>query len=154
MLSAAAAAFVLTGCNRAVDKTFASYDFPVQMVSSDLDGSFTLRAWGKARTKKQALEQARKNAVREIIFKGVPGTGDHNKRPLLTGVNDAEKYEAYFNAFFKDYGPYREFTSTRDEKLLSHTKSESDIVENWSAVVRVDRARLKAKLIADGIINP
>lgn len=71
-------------------------------------------------------------------------------------VNARQKYEAYFNNFFKDGGEYRNFVSMLDEqwenKLMRERKEGIGTVTH-SAVVRVKRAQLKEKLIADGIIK-
>lgn len=160
---AIAAAFMLSGCKTPmkIDSSYARSNFEVTCLGTDLDGSQTLRAFGKGKDKKQAMEQARKNAVRAVIFKGITaGTGECNKRPLITEVNAEEKYEAYFNKFFKDGGEYKNFTSLQDEKFStsashltsSRIKAADSTLENWGVVVRVDRAGLKAKLIEDSII--
>lgn len=138
-----------------VDSVYAYSNFDVECLGTDLDGSQTLRAWGKGKDKSQAIEQARKNAVRAVIFKGInAGTGECNKRPLVNEVNAEEKYEAYWNRFFADGGIYKQFTSLGDEKRLSRQKSADKSMENWGVVVRVDRAALKERLIADDVINP
>lgn len=138
-----------------VGTTYATANFGVECLATDLDGSQTLRAWGKGKNKSQAMETAKKNAVRAVIFDGITaGTGECNKRPLIFEVNAAEKYESYFNAFFADGGEYKSFTSMTDEKRTSRVKSADKQIENWGVVVRVDRAALRQRLIDDGIIKP
>lgn len=157
------AAATLSGCKTPmkIDSTYARSNFDVTCLGTDLDGTQTLRAFGKGKDKKQAMEQARKNAVRAVIFKGITsGTGECNKRPLINEVNAEEKYETYFNKFFKDGGEYQKYTSLQDEKFStgsehltsSRIKAADSTLENWGVVVRVDRAGLKAKLIEDSII--
>lgn len=41
-----------------------------------------------------------------------------------------------------------------DEKRTSRLKSSDKSIENWGVVVRVNRAALKDRMIADGIIEP
>ncbi len=145
-----------TGCKtpKSIDSTYAYNSFETQCLGTDLDGSQTLRAWGKGRDKAQAIEQARKNAVRDVIFKGiVSGTGECNKKPLLNEVNAAEKYEAYFDRFFADGGIYKSFTSLGDEKRLSQQKSADNSMDNYGVVVRVNRAALRQRLIDDGVLK-
>lgn len=147
----------LQGCKTPtrIDSVYAYSNFEVECLGTDLDGSQTLRAWGKGKNKAQAIEQARKNAVRAVLFKGITaGTGECNKRPLVNEVNAEEKYEAYFNRFFADGGIYKQFTSLGDEKRNSRQKSADNSMENWGVVVRVDRAALRQRLIDDDVINP
>lgn len=146
-----------TGCKtpRTVDSTYAYTNHEVECLGTDLDGTQTLRAWGKGKNKAQAMETAKKNALRAVMFRGITaGTSECNKKPLITEVNAEEKYEDYFNRFFADGGIYKQFTSMTDEKRLSRQKSADNSIENWGIVVRVDRAALKKRLISDNVINP
>lgn len=147
---------LMYGCKtpHVVDSVYAYGQHQVECLGVDLDGSQTLRAWGKGKNRAQAIETAKKNAVRAVIFKGIPGTGECNKRPLVTEVNAEEKYESYFNRFFADGGIYKQFVSMEDEKRNSRQKSADASIENWGVVVRVNRAALRQRLIEDDVINP
>lgn len=147
----------MCGCKtpQQIDRTFAGKTFEVECMGTDLDGSQTLRSWGTGKNKSQAMETAKKNAVRSVIFKGIAsGSADCNRKPLIFDVNAQEKYESYFNRFFADGGPYKEYTSMVDEKRHSRVKSANNSIETWGVVVRVDRAGLRQRLIEDGIIKP
>ena len=113
-----------------------------------------LRTWGKGTNKAAAIEQARKNALRDVIFKGIQdGSGDCNKRPLITEVNAEEKYEYYFNQFFAEGGAYQKYV-VADEKKTSRIAAKAQSLEQWSVVVSVDRTALRQRLIDDEIIKP
>ena len=45
------------------------YTIESECLGSELDGSITLRAWGTGRNRFDAVDQAKKNALREVIFK-------------------------------------------------------------------------------------
>lgn len=150
------AAFAVCGCktSQRVDDTLAHSTFEVSCLGVDHDGSQTLRAFGKGKDKKQAMETAKKNALRAVIFKGITaGSGECNKRPLVTAVNAEQRYESYFNEFFRDGGEYKNYVSSTDEKQNSRIKAANTALENWGIVVRVDRAALRQKLIDDDIIK-
>ena len=147
----------LAGCKtpQVIDSTYAGSTFTIECMGTDLDGSQTLRSWGTGKNKAQAMENAKKNAVRAVLFEGInAGTGDCNRKPLIFEVNAEEKYEQYFNRFFADGGAYKAFTSMTDEKRTSRLKSTNSAIESWGIVVRVDRAALRQRLIDDGIIKP
>ena len=123
----------------------------------ELDGSQTLKAWGNGRNRADAVEQAKKNAVRDVIFKGIiEGKQDCNQKPIVFEINAQEKYEDYFNAFFADGGEYKNFISLKDERIFDKIsrdrKKTSESVTN-GIVIRVLRAELKKKLITDSIIK-
>ncbi|MES2812837.1 MAG: hypothetical protein V4670_10250 [Bacteroidota bacterium] len=146
----------LTSIN-AQKKIAGNYGYKTECMGVELDGSVTLKAWGNGRNRADAVEQAKKNAVRDVIFKSIlEGKQDCPKKPLITEVNAEEKYEDYFNKFFADGGEFKNFISLKDErigeKISRDRKKARESVTN-GLVVRVLRSELKSKLIADGIIK-
>lgn len=138
-------------------KTAGYYTYKTECLGVELDGSQTLKAWGNGKNRADAVEQAKKNAVRDVIFRGIlEGKQDCNQKPILFEINAQEKYEDYFNAFFADGGEYKNFISLKDERIFDKIsrdkKKTSESVTN-GIVVRVLRAELKKKLITDSIIK-
>jgi hypothetical protein len=134
------------------------YPTETECLGVELDGSQTLKAWGVGRYWKDAAEQAKKNAVHDVLFKGrFTGSKDCHAQPLLFEVNAREKHEAYFNAFFRDGGEYAGYVSLKDERIprraLRKPVSRNKDQSKFSVVVRVKRSELKEKLISDGIIK-
>lgn len=122
------------------------------------DGTQTLLTWGQGRNRFDAVEQAKKNAVRDVIFKGINyGKGSCKVRPIVSEVNAEQKYEDYFVKFFADKGPYLSFVSMKDEhiddKITRDRQGASKDVTN-SVVVMVNRYALKQKLIENNILKP
>ena len=121
----------------------------------ELDGSETLRAWGRGKNRTDAIEQAKKNAVRDVLFKGVvAGSRECSVRPLITEVNAQERYASYFNDFFRDGGEYLKYVSMEDKKTNSNTKASNKTQISYSTTVRVLRSQLQQKLIEDKILKP
>ena len=126
----------------------------VRCMGVELDGSQTLRVQGYGRNRLDAKEQAKKNAVWAVIFDGIrEGTGGCNMRPLVTEVNAKERYEDYFNLFFADDGPYKEYVSLKDTKYRSGGRSKDKLGYAYDLTIRVLRAQLKERLKADRIID-
>ena len=146
----------LSSCNN-LRQVSANYDYKTECAGVEGDGSQTLIAWGNGRNRFDAIEQAKKNAVRDVIFKGISdGKDGCNKRPVLGEVNARQKYEDYFNAFFTDEGKYLNFISLKDEridlKLIRDRKAGRKSISH-SIVVRVDRPGLKQQFIKDKILK-
>lgn len=138
-----------------IDGSMAYATFETECLGVGLDGTQTLRAWGTGKNQADATEQAKKNALRDVIFKGIrSGSAECNQRPLIFEVNAQEKYEYYFNAFFTDGGEYTNYVNLGNEKKTSKIKASNKTQENWGVVVRVNRAELRNKLVQDGIIKP
>jgi hypothetical protein len=138
-------------------KVNGNYNYKTSCVDVESDGSQTLLAWGKGRNRSDAVEQAKKNAVSDILFVGIlNGNSVCTKRPLLPEVNAREHYEDYFNAFFRDGGDFMKYVSLKDERIGDHIlrdRKRSSNGVNLSVVVRVLVPELKAKLKKDGILK-
>jgi hypothetical protein len=147
---------IFAGC-ATKNNVAANYSYKTECLGIELDGSQTLKAWGKGGNRIDATEQAKKNAVRDVLFKGViDGKSECSQIPVVAEVNAQMKYEDYFNKFFADGGEYLNFISLKDErigqKLGRDSKRSEDEVVN-SVVVRVLRSDLKKKMMNDGIIK-
>ena len=146
---------IYSGCN--LYDISSSYSYKTECFGTELDGSQTVKAWGTGRNRFDAVEQAKKNAVNDIIFKGINnGEQSCQMRPLIIEVQAREKYEDYFNVFFADDGKYLEFVSLKDERILQ--KISRDWVKSREGVtngimLRVLRSDLKQQLFEDKIIN-
>jgi len=148
-------AFILS-CNTS-NKLGAHYSYETECMGSELDGSYTLKAWGSGRNIVDAREQARKQAVRDVIFKGISkGKSDCQIRPILYEVNAYDKYRDYFNRFFADHGAFEKFVNYKDKRTGSSakTRQRTDAEVKYGVVVRVKYAELREKLIQDNILKP
>ena len=141
----------------AQDKLGGNYNYETECYGAELDGSITVKAWGNGRNRSDAVEQAKKNAVRDVIFKGIQnGKSDCSRSPILLEPNAQERYQDYFFKFFADNGVYKNFISLKDERIFDKVKRDKkkarESVTN-GLVVRVLVYDIKKKLIEDGIIK-
>lgn len=149
---------IISSCatSNPTNKIAGNATFTIDCYGSEMDGSITLKSWGNGRNYFDATEQAKKNAVREVLFKGIKtGQAGCPKSPLVLEINAEQKYEDYFAAFFADKGPYTEFVSLKDERIAHKVTRDKKGAQNSvteSAIVRVMRLSLKKKLVEDKII--
>lgn len=143
----------LVGCGVKSSQAYYSYDSKI--ISSEKDGTYNIRACGRGRNAVVAYAEAQKQAVYDVVFNGViSGNGQiNNLRPLMLDMNAKEKYEDYFNAFFADNGPYKQFASLKDRRILSSDWNRNKMQVVAQVSVTVDRAALKKKLIEDNILK-
>lgn len=135
-----------------------NYNYETECLGVEMDGSQTIKAWGNGRNRTDAIEQAKKNAVRDILFKGVRGgKPECELRPVVSEVNAQQKYEDYFSKFFADGGTYKDFISKKDGSDLHlevvQERKKSGSQETYGVTIRVLRSELKAKMTEDKIIN-
>lgn len=143
-----------TGC-KTKNAIGANYTHEVECLGSELDGSITLKSWGKGKNRSDALEQAKKEAINAVLFTSIRnGKHECNNRPILNAPNIRNIKAEYFNNFFKDNGDYKKFISTKDESFEKKEKEkgrDGDVVYGY--VIRVMRSDLKKQMITDGILN-
>lgn len=134
-----------------------NYTHKTECLGSEMDGSITVKAWGTGRNRWDAIEQAKKNAVRDVLFDGLlEGKSDCYQKPLIFEVNAIEKYEEYFNKFFTDGGEFQDYVNVKDERILQkidrdRKKARQSVTQGL--VLRVLRSELKKKMEKDGILK-
>ena len=144
--------FLILGSCKPQKQISGYYSFETECMGVELDGSETLKAWGKGNSKKDAVEQAKKNAVRDVLFKGIrKGSSGCSLKPLIVNVSTKEEYEQYFALFFADGGSYTSFISNKDRTKTEKYSAGDQVV--YGVAVRVLRSQLKQQLIMDNIIN-
>jgi len=134
-----------------------NYSFETECMGVKMDGSQTLKVWGAGRNKSEAIEQAKINAVRDVLFKGIrKGKTECNLKPIIVGVNTHENNEIYFNSFFADNGPYKDYVTGDDSNSnfsIFKERKKSDNYKTYSIIVNVQRTKLREKMITDNIIK-
>ncbi len=129
-----------------------NYASKTECIRTELDGSQSLIAWGNGSTKLDAIENAKKKAVRDVLFQGInEGKSDCNLVPIILEVNAQNKHEAYFNKFFANRGDYKDFVSVKKELKTIEVSVDKSIT--YGLEVSVLRAELTQKMISDGILK-
>lgn len=143
---------ILTGCKSKQSAT-GNYSYRTECLGNSMDGSQTVKAWGSGRDKDEAMEQAKKQAVSDLLFNGIiEGKSVCEVRPIVGEVNARVKYDAYFKSFFADNGDYKKF-ATIDEKKNSYKVIKARERITYGIVLKVLRDELKQKMITDGILK-
>ena len=152
ILITALAAILFAGCGPRRSQAY--YENPSVVLSANYDGSYVIRVQVRAKDAAIAFTDGQRKAVEEVIFKGVKAgsNGISDLKPLCFDLNAREKNEDYFNAFFRDGGAWTQYASLKDKRVGStrYQRDGRQMVE--SVTVTVDRAGLKQRLQADGII--
>ena len=134
--------------------TAGAYAQETECIGKEMDGSLTLRVWGTGRNRTDALEQAKKQAVYDVLFRGVAkGNTDYTMRPIMTEVNARERYQDYFDIFFMDRGEFLKYISMEDKRAGSTKVAKRNFRDVTVGVtVRVLVPQLRARLKADGLL--
>jgi hypothetical protein len=132
-----------------------SYNYQPVALSTEHDGSIVMRVWGEGRNRSEAVQQAHKDAVYVVMFKGVSfGKNVKPTKQLVFDRRAEEKHKSFFNDFFAEDGPYTQFVSDENTPTRkSDKKQKSAKQERWEVTVKVLRTQLEQYLVDEDIIT-
>lgn len=129
------------------NSTAAFYNYEIQHQGSGA-GTETVKVFSYAKNEKEGIELGKLNAIRAILFKGIPNA-DFQK-PMVAEVGAEEKYKSYFNEFLKPGGKYLKFVALSSSNLDVFTSSEQQKV---GIIVTIQKDNLRKELEAANIIK-
>lgn len=143
---------LFAGC-KSKETTAAFHGYTTECLGIGMDGSQTLRVWASGRNKTDAIEQAKKKAVYDVVFSGIQaGNGGCNAYPVVDEANARKKYEEYFDLFFADNGAYTQYVSTSGQKKSAMQRFYGDGTQTLGLIVTVNRSALRQRFESDNII--
>ena len=151
---AAVSLTVLASCGskEKVVQTASYREQPTECLGKSMDGTQTLKVWAKGLTRMEAIREAKKKAVSEVLFQGISAGGDCSAYPVVDAPNARTKYEKYFNKFFEDNGGYKKFVE-EVEKRSDADHLQGRTMQTYGVVLRIDRNALKKRMQKDKIIE-
>jgi hypothetical protein len=134
----------------------AFYDYEVECLGTGIDGTQLIKVWGYGKSPNGAVEQAKKNAVHAIMFKGIQaGKPGCMTRPLITDAGAEQQHKDYFDAFFQTNGKYMGFVNvSNDGSIDPNDRLKAGGEYKIGVVVSVSHSTLRKELEAAGIIKP
>lgn len=129
-----------------------TYDTECQGIAGN--GQWSVRAFGKGKNKIEALAVAKRNALDEILFKGLrKGMSGCDQRPVLTDMNTREREQAYFSKFFSEGGEYLNYITLKPNSYEKKMKAEGESNFTFGFELLVDYNKLKEKMKTDNLIK-
>lgn len=155
MTAVAAVTMLLTSCGskKKVVETAAYREQPTECLGKSMDGTLTLKVWAKGTSRMEAIREAKKKAINEVLFQGIAGGGDCNTYPLVDAPNARTKYEQYFNKFFTDGGGFKKFADEVEKRSEADNFQGANSQQVYGVVLKIDRPALKKRLQKDKIIE-
>jgi hypothetical protein len=157
--SIVAMAVVMFGCRtaqRLADKETPQFRYEVEAVDVGSQGTYQLKVWTYSKNPDVAIEQAKKNAVHCIVFKGFIGkTGTiTGRKALVTSSTVETERDDYFRPFFMTGGTYQRFVSlVNNGAIAPGDRLKVGKEYKIGVVVSVDVAALRKELENAGIIK-
>lgn len=137
------------------DKATAAWRYEIEVVQTGTQGNYLIKVWSYSKKPDVAIEQAKKNAVHGIIFKGFAGTQTVPGQKALAANEDLEEEKAeYFKAFFADGGKYMKYvTMSTDGAVAAEDRMKVGKEYKIGVIVSVNVSGLRKELENDGIIK-
>lgn len=140
---------------RKADKDTQAWRYEIEVVQTGTQGTYLVKVWSYSKKPDVAIEQAKKNAIHGVIFKGFTGTSTvPGQKPLTNNVNLEEEKEDFFKPFFADGGKYMKFVSiTNDGAVAAEDRMKIGKEYKVGVVVVVNVTALRKDLEEAGIVK-
>jgi hypothetical protein len=126
--------------------------YQYECVSLNTDGYVILKMWNPAKGHRYKLDQARKDAIRVVLFSGIAGSGQCSTQPpLLSNTEEMAKFNAEKKTFFTANGDWNLFTrSASTDAVVNLDKKD----KKWRFYhIAVSKNELRKKLEEQNIIK-
>lgn len=144
--------FYLNGYGQKSKNELRDDEYEVKFVRTGLEGTILFKVFSYGKNEKSCLENAKRNAVKAVIFTGIPGSD--LQRPLATDPAAIEVHKDYFNAFFQENGKYRNFVAlSSDGSINADDRMRVGKMLKIGFVVSVQKASLRKELEQAGVIK-
>jgi len=140
------------------DKDTEQWRYEIECSGEGVQGTYLIKVWSYSKKPHVAIDQAKKNAVHGIIFKGYPGGSGQqcqSQKPFARSANLENEQETFFKDFFADGGKYMRFVSLSTVgavgagDVMKVSKKEYKV----GVVVAVNKAELRKYLEEEGVIK-
>ena len=137
------------------DQDTEEWRYEISVVQTGTQGTYLIKVWSYSKKPDIAIEQAKKNAVHGIIFKGFTGTSSvPGQKALTSNVNLENEKADFFKPFFADGGKYMKFVSTsNDGAVAAEDRMKIGKEYKIGVVVSVNVSALRKDLEDAGIIK-
>jgi hypothetical protein len=134
-------------------KIAGNYNYEPECLGMASNGMMTVRSFAKARRIAEGLMLAKRNALEEILFKGLRKGVGCNQLPILGDPNIKEKEQAYFNKFFSENGEFENYISQKPSTQERKMKTSGESNYNFGFELLVDYNKLKEKMKNDNLLK-
>ncbi len=141
--------------SRKADKQTFEWRYEIEAVGAGVQGTYQIKVWSYSKKPETAIEQAKKNAIHGIIFKGFADRDRiKGQKALAQSPSLEQEKEDFFKDFFADGGKYQKFISINNNGAID-AGDRIKIGKEYKigVVVSVNVADLRKDLESAGIIK-
>lgn len=139
------------------DKRTMEWRYEIECAGIGADGTYLLKVFTYSKKKNLPMEQAKKNAVHAVLFKGFPGNNDtrcYTQKPICTNPNIEFEKKEFFDTFFQDGGKYMKYVfDSSDGNVEAADRMKVGKEYKVGILVSVSKDALRKDMEAAGIIR-
>lgn len=132
-----------------------NFRYEIECAGVGTQGTYLIKVWSYSKKPTVAIEQAKKNAVHGVVFKGFAGSkGAPGQKPLASNPNLEQEKQEFFTDFFADNGKYMKFVfESADGSIAAGDRLKVGKEYKVGIVVSVNVSALRADLEQAGVIK-
>jgi hypothetical protein len=147
--------FSISQSKKKADKETNEWRYEMEAAGTGVQGTYQVKVWTYSKKPETAIEQAKKNAVHGIIFKGFQDKDRvKGQKALAQSPNLEQEKEDFFKEFFEDGGKFQKFVSLVNNGAIA-PEDRIKIGKEYKigVIVSVNVASLRKDLEDAGIIK-
>ena len=130
-------------------KDYFTTNYEVQFVRTGVQGTELFKVFSYGRNDDQAINNAKSDAIKAMLFKGIPGSGYQN--PMISDLSIIEANKDFFNTLFET-DQYKQFVSVSGDGTVEERYNIGRRVK-VGVIVAVQKDNLRKLLESSGIIR-
>ena len=137
------------------EKATREWRYEVEAAGVGTQGTYLIKVWSYSKNPKVAIEQAKKNAVHGVIFKGFGGKpGVPGQKALASSPSIEQDKKEFFDDFFADGGKYMKYVAeSSDGSIAAEDRLKAGKEYKIGIVVSVMVDALRKDLEAAGVVK-
>lgn len=149
--------FILVSCKKSstVATNLNTWTYEVECVNTATEGNYLLKIFSYNKNQKLAINEAKRNAVHSVIFRGFASNANcYQQSPLAASPGIEEQYKDYFRTFFADGGKYLKFaTNSNDGSIAPEDRLKVGNQYKIGITISVQKDLLRQELEQAGVIR-
>lgn len=141
--------------SKKTNKDINKWKYEIEAVQQGVQGTYLIKVWSYSKKPDLAIEQAKKNAIHGIIFKGYAGKDAiQGQKPITNNSNLENEKSDFFKEFFIDNGKFNKYVSlSNDGAVAAEDRMRVGNEFKIGVVVSVNVSLLRKYLEDEGIIK-
>ncbi len=147
--------FLSAQSNRKADKDTQTWRYEIEALNEvGVQGTCLVKVWTYSKKIVTATEQAKKNAVHGLLFKGYAGSQRIPFRePIINNINAEVEYAEFFKSFFSDGGKFMKYVNVSGDAISAQDVYQVGKEYKVGVIVSVNIEGLRKDMEEAGIIK-